>query len=635
MMAKNKQKESEVQLSTARAPYNFIPLINKVAVRYNDVSELPHHDVWYEHLLSGNISITITVDTPMCVANGLKKEQGLDFFQDANGNYTIPGSSLRGMIRTNMQILGLGKLRAGIDFDDHTVFYRDYASASSSKAAQAKEYYTSLLGVKSKNNISCAERVHAGYLHCRADKDEYYIHPCKGEKFFRVNRSVHNSKWEKLYAGYLPIYYSGDPQKFDVITPDEFHQKDATEQEKWREGVLLSPGQMKNQNSLYIFPQEDTDHEIAISPEQAVNFKTDWEARKNGLPGTDKRNPMDPEFWALPKHGKSKPVFYIPDTDYFGMSQFLRIPYAHALSHGLPQMHQSDEFVLDYPNAVLGFSEKDMSYRSRVSFDDMKAPCGTKTGDYVDMILGGPKPSFYPNYTVDGIDYNQDNFQLRGIKQYWLKEVEKTATGSNKQVGDAIKPVPVGTKFTGTIHYQNLAEDELGLLLWCLRLEDGCYQQLGKAKPYGYGRVKLQIDALHEYNPHELYHSLSYTEKNDTKKTRDRVEQLICAYDTKVCELVGIKPKKKGKKLLAPSIRTYSVVQDFMYMKRTIRTDKKEVSYLSIKEHKNVGTVMPTVHDVRNEAKKAATQKTDLEKKSGARSNSGFAALAGLLDSLD
>ena len=70
-------------------------------------------------------------------------------------------------------------------------------------------------------------------------------------------------------------------------------------------------------------------------------------------------------------------------------------------------------------------------------------------------------------------------------------------------------------------------------------------------------------------------------------------------------------------------------------MKRTIRTDEKEVSYLSIKEHKNVGTVMPTVHDVRNEAKKAATQKTNLEKKADARSNSGFAALAGLLDSLD
>lgn len=629
------KKQPKVHSSTTHAPYNFIPLYNKVAVRYHDVSELPHHDVWYENLLSGSISITITAETPMCVANGLKKGQGLDFFQDANGNYVIPGSSIRGMIRTNMQILGLGKLRANIDFDDTTFFYRDYTSASSSKAANAKKYYTNLLGIKSKDTISRAERVCAGYLHCREDKEEYYIHPCKGEAFFRVNRSVHDSKWKNMYAEYKKIYYKGDPQKLDVITPDEFQQMDDAEQKKWQEGVLLSPGRMKNQNSLYIFPQEDTENKIDISPKQVVNFKADWEARKNVLPGTDKQKPMDSAFWSLPEKGKCKPVFYIPDTDYFGMSQFLRIPYAHALSHGLPEMHQSDEFVLDYPNAMLGFSEKDMHYRSRVSFDDMKARSGTKTEGYVDMVLGEPKPSFYPNYTVDGKDYNQDDFQLRGIKQYWLKEVEKTATGDNKQVGDAIKPVPVGTKFTGTIHYQNLSEDELGLLLWCLRLEDGCYQQLGKAKPYGYGRVKLQIDGLHEYDPHELYRSFSYAEENDIQKTKDRIEQLIGAYDTKVCELIGIKAKKKGKKSIAPSIRTYSMVQDFLYMKRTIRTDKTEVSYLSIKEHKNVETVMPAVCDVRKEAKKSATEAKPSEKASNHKRNSGFAALADLLDSLD
>lgn len=629
MMDRNKQNRTKNRLSATRAPYNFVAIQNKFVVRYNQVSDLPHHDIWDENLLSGNITITITADTPMCIANGLKKEEGLDFFQDANGNYIIPGSSLRGMVRTNMQILGLGKIRADIDFDDTTFFYRDSTSASSSKAVHAKEYYTTLLGVKTKNAISCAEHVHAGYLHCREDKDEYYIHPCEGETFFRVSRNVHNSKWQNFYAGYQPIYYSGDPKKIDVITPDEFQTKDAAKQKKWRKGMLLSPGKMENQNSLYIFPQEDTDQEIAISSEQAVKYKSDWEARKNGLPGTDKRNPMDPDFWALPRRGENKPVFYIPDTDYFGMSQFLRIPYAHALSHGLPQTHQSNEFVLDYPNAILGFSEKDIRYRSRVSFGDMKAPPGTKPMRPIDMILSSPKASFYPNYTDGGKDYNQDDFHLRGMKQYWLKETEKPEAYSNDQVGDTISPVPVGTKFTGTIHYHNLAEDELGLLLWCLRLEDGCYQQLGKAKPYGYGRVRLQIDALHEYNPHTLYQSLAYTETKDVQKTKDRVEQLIRAYDTKICELANIKPKKKGKKLIPPSIQTRPSIQDFLYMKRTIRTDTKEVSYLPLAEHKNVGTVMPTVREVREKANQSSLQKKN------PINNSGLNALASLLDSMD
>lgn len=633
-MARNQQRESRVQLSVTRAPYNFIPLMNKFAVRYGDVSELPRHDVWDEHLLSGSISITITADTPMFVSNGLKKDQGLDFFQDANGNYVIPGSSLHGMVRTNMQILGLGKLCAGTDFDDTTFFYRDYASASSSKAAKAKEYYTTLLDIKSRNKISSAERVLAGYLHCKDDKDEYYIQPCQGEKFLHVRRSIHNFKWKNEYAKYWEVYYRGDPKNPEVITPEEFQQKGS--EKNWHKGIMLSPGRMKGQNSLYIFPPEDSDPDkkIEISTSQTVKFRADWEARKNGLSGTDKRNPMEPEFWALPKRGESKPVFYIPDTDFFGMSQFLRIPYEYSLSHGLPEKHRESNFVLDYPNAILGFSEKDFSYRSRVSFENMKAAPETKTENYIDMVLGGPKASFYPNYTVDGIDYNQDDFKLRGIKQYWLKETEKTETGSNKLVGDFIKAVPAGTKFTGRIHYKNLAEDELGLLLWCLCLEDGCYQQLGKAKPYGYGRVKLQIDALNEYDPYKLYNSISYTPTN----TSERIEQLIDEYDKKVCEIATISPRKKGKKLIPPTIRTYSNVQDFMYMKKTIRHDKKAVSYLTMKEHKNVGTVMPTVQEIRREANNTiqnTSQKNNKGKKGNRNSpNSGFAALADLLDSM-
>lgn len=98
--------------------------------------------------------------------------------------------------------------------DDTTFFYRDYASASSSKAADAKEYYTNLLGIKSKDNISRAERVCAGYLHCREDKEEYYIHPCRGKTFFRVNKNVHDSNQKKnrtasaiLALPRLPIYW--------------------------------------------------------------------------------------------------------------------------------------------------------------------------------------------------------------------------------------------------------------------------------------------------------------------------------------------------------------------------------------------------------------------------------------------
>ena len=39
-----------------------------------------------------------------------------------------------------------------------------------------------------------------------------------------------------------------------------------------------------------------------------------------------------------------------------------------------------------------------------------------------------------------------------------------------------------GTTFSGTIRFKNLKEDELGLLLWSLLLNDGCYQSIGMGK---------------------------------------------------------------------------------------------------------------------------------------------------------
>ena len=49
---------------------------------------------------------------------------------------------------------------------------------------------------------------------------------------------------------------------------------------------------------------------------------------------------------------------------------------------------------------------------------------------------------------------------------------------------------------TGTIRYHHLTPDELGLLLWSIALEDGCYHSIGRGRPYGYGRVRIRIDGL-------------------------------------------------------------------------------------------------------------------------------------------
>ena len=92
--------------NTVRAPYNFVPFTERQPfMRYTDVSKLPAHDELCADLLTGEIHLTLTAETPVFVSDG---QENADFFRGANGNYMIPGSTIRGMVRENMQILGDG-----------------------------------------------------------------------------------------------------------------------------------------------------------------------------------------------------------------------------------------------------------------------------------------------------------------------------------------------------------------------------------------------------------------------------------------------------------------------------------------------------------------------------------------------
>lgn len=52
------------------APYNFIPLSNRVIERYKSISELPRHDEFISGTLSGEITYTIENVTDLIISDG-------------------------------------------------------------------------------------------------------------------------------------------------------------------------------------------------------------------------------------------------------------------------------------------------------------------------------------------------------------------------------------------------------------------------------------------------------------------------------------------------------------------------------------------------------------------------------------
>ena len=110
-------------------------------------------------------------------------------------------------------------------------------------------------------------------------------------------------------------------------------------------------------------------------------------------------------------------------------------------------------------------------------------------------------------------NYFDDEIELRGYKQYWYgAEKVPEIDQKNENIPTIIKPLPKETVFHGTVKFKNLSEDELGLLLWALQLDNGCYQGIGKGKPFGYGCVSVKIDSLSELDAGKLYGSSTLTD---------------------------------------------------------------------------------------------------------------------------
>jgi CRISPR-associated protein (TIGR03986 family) len=291
------------------------------------------------------------------------------------------------------------------------------------------------------------------------------------------------------------------------------------------------------------------------------------------------------------------------------------VGYKYSLGQGVPQKHKkaANELTLDYPYSILGFSwnhptdkKEDFSYKSRVSFGDCVSSSAPEKKT-ISMILGEPKPSSFADYSVEGKDYNQEDFRIRGIKQYWLKEEQHPTIEKNKEkVTTNLTVVPAGTVFQSSIRFHNLKEDELGLLLWCLKLDKDCYQTIGKGKPYGYGRAKVQITSVERDCPEALYSAASLLPETNLSSPLD-VDELIELYQQSegVQEFLHSKrPDEQGN------------VKDFMYIHKAIK-EANEVRYITFEEYKNRKAVLPlpTIEEIRTDADKAEEKRIAEEEK--------------------
>lgn len=542
----------------ARAPYNFVPLPEQMVVAQEPLPQDRYIG------LSGWITCELSTQSPTYIrglmtetafeAQGKKRADALTeeeklarapFYATEPDNRmegypvpVIPGSSLRGMVRSLVEIAAYGRVRwVG---SEPTFTFRAVAAA---RDDPLRRPYEEVMGRYGRN-------VRAGYLEQRGD--EWYILPAiTPESIGLPEQSAYLKVKERdISTGAIPGYVrlnSPDyrPGYYEVTFDMEVRRggrgsfvairnvgaPEAGHKHQYHGTLVCSgnmletndTGELRRKNHALLFPNDPKAKPLKISSQTVRDYRV-------GL------TPFQEEkLWGNPgclKHGG--PVFYVAEEGEvvaFGHSPNFRVPArlpgeerAATPRDFVPQELMTDPRP-DLADALFGWVEEEGSgppkqRAGRVVFQDahfVDAESGVwyRPEPIAPHVLSGPKPTTFQHYLVQDREagHNPDDkvslahygtapseTQIRGYKRYWHKGADPNITASasehqhEKQL-TRVMPLKPGVTFTFRVRFENLRDEELGALLWALALPgdpDAVYcHKLGMGKPLGMGAVKI------------------------------------------------------------------------------------------------------------------------------------------------
>ncbi len=510
------------------APYNFVPLADWVQIPA--WGPLVSHDHPFRDGLFGEIAYTLTATSPLLVG-GAQRKATADAPGEVrpfrlplpDGRYAIAGSSLKGMIRSVIEIAGFGRMRL---VDDARPGLRDITGRF-----VAKSYTDKVRGI-------AGDKVKAGFLRAGSD-GELEIVPCQMVRLshrdleaamgvpapiFRKRLSVRDKyrEWTRLCKDH---HWPADDISFDLVGSDAKRPGTGSQV-----GFPVFTGQISDSTQPggkykdFVFYDADETNPIPVPDEVWRDF-LHIHGNEDG-----KEDMSWPGFWRARFHrGDRVPVFYLRDGDYLriGLAYMPKLAGDYSI-HDL--IDNASPAHRQTPGAGHGYDLADLLFgavnstrqadalRGRVSFETAVATTTPTERQQPDTILNGPKPTYFPNYltqkcdpargTLSGgqyatyIDTGAKPPTPRGFKRYPARGEAmthvQTLTGeqqANNKVKIQLHTLENAT-FAGRVVFHNLKPAELGALLWALTWDGKpeLRHGLGMGKPFGFGQVRIDID---------------------------------------------------------------------------------------------------------------------------------------------
>lgn len=530
---------------TIPSPYNFVPL--PPSVFFPDWASQVSMDVPFSDGISGILEVEVTAQTPIYIRNGGKHPETpeakrndkdyKDFFQvTPDGPYAIPGTSLKGMLRSVIEIASFGKLNR---VDDYRHSVRDLQNSD----------YTNRFtgGVDQWSN-----KVKTGWL--TQHQGEWNLQPCghltvrhqdiitfllggnldKPGTEAAAKYDKYRKFWQSANQPYIEVDY-----EVEETGEDKLQRMDAVDLKKGNRGIIVFTGQPNPKKKREFVFEHYNSSARAI---RVTNLRRSF-IQSHTIAGEPTGSWA---FWrGFLNEGQRVPVFYLLDANEnpssLGLAMLYRLPGQMSV-HDLFGAQRSQHFSskLDLAESMFGAlqqkksvgtppgvntTETDLKGRVSVGTFILSRMPQTKR-EVVQWIPGNPRPTFYPNYLVQPIESQNGKIKvqsvsnsrhpkpayetmlktsarLRGWKRYAQRKSSVTTSTStsgglvvkSREVQSFFTPLPATTTFQGKIRLHNIRPLELGALLWAIEWGGNpelCHG-LGMGKPYGFGSVKLRV----------------------------------------------------------------------------------------------------------------------------------------------
>jgi|GEM_PF-2213788 len=523
------------------APYAFVPI--DPIVLASPVGE-PDHSRPMEGAVSGKIGVTWTVETPLLVGGSGKDAANRPFA--LHGKYAIPGATLRGLVRSLVEIAAFGRM----SFTEDGIFrIRDSQSPTWSDGAAPRGNMRPVPGTDQKKWAPLPEL--GGWLFNTEDKGWCLVKaqavetvPCaRIAGLLGLTESVwHGMRTHAriiaLQKANLHGLVGGDKFGLNaswqvqlVVTdkrPDDGNH--ATQKEKER--LLVWPDDPVPHNLDQTHVQKFIDALNRDPNEQKDPPEANLDAliTSGGLDLFGKvrssyvAQVATPSTYGLPVLARNSNDLGTDPT--LSITPFLSKTYKNSI-HDLLARAQTDpgnpgEDALDFIEALFGWAPTDearndphkrkareRAWRSRVRFGfatSIQQVHSSHETVVPEFVLVSPRPSFYPYYlrpeegATHPLDYDNDKVTLSGRKRYPARNGTKPPTPATERMGNNLAFLKKGITFTSEIRLHNVLPEELGAIVWAITLgqhggqDHELRHMIGRAKSYGHGQVEAHID---------------------------------------------------------------------------------------------------------------------------------------------